>query len=817
MRRDIRQESGTEDRRYTAEMDAVRRMVLGTRGLPLAWTLRGYDRSWLPLDVVAGLTVAALIVPLSIGYAQVAGLPPEYGLYASLAPLVMYALLGSSRRLIIGPDAATAALVGGSIAPLAVSADARAGLAAGLGLLVGLIFVAMRLASLGFLANLLSKPILVGYMAGVGINVAIGQIPKILGDTLLSDLISVFGGVGTLLGPGVILEALAQTLRDVDLNRPSITLGVLVIVAMLIGGRLVPRLPIALIVLVAALVASYALDLQALGVQVLGPVQGGFPPVGVPSMSIDQLVALLPGAVGLALLSFADTAATGRTFSERDGEETDPDRELVALAGADVAGSLISGYPISASPSRTGASEAAGSRTQLTGLVAAGTVLLVLLFLTGPMAYLPVPALSAVILVSAVRFIDILGIRTLYRRRVSEGLIATAALLGVVVYGTLAGVAIAVLLATLNVFRRAASPQIVELGRVAGTAHFANLERWTDTSRVQGVAVLRLSGALFFANAGALRDRALELVSTRPDLRALIVDMRAVSDIDITAIDVLAKLAKRLDGPGIALRLVRPPGSVRAELEAGGLGDQLTPDAPVAVSVAAAIEDLGLDVELPLDVEGAGSAAAERRTERAPIVAAQGFAVTRSTLARGFVALGGLALILVAGAILLRPATGQSPPPTTTGSVAVPNVIGLPEGRAASVITGAGLVFGDPVPIRLPDQAEGTVVAQDPRAGASVATGSTVATIVSTRRELVTVPDLVGLSEAEALVALASVGLRLTGVEKALDPTVPPGAVIASDPVAGTIVAAGDGVHITVAAVPDASTAQPTSSPAASR
>ncbi|HVQ22072.1 MAG TPA: SulP family inorganic anion transporter, partial [Candidatus Saccharimonadia bacterium] len=292
-------------------MEAVRRIVLGTRGMPLAWTLRDYERSALPFDLIAGLTVAALIVPLSIGYAQVAGLPPEFGLYASLAPLVMYALLGSSRRLIIGPDAATAALIGATIAPLAVSADARAGLAAGLGLLVGLIFVAMRLASLGFLANLLSKPILMGYLAGVGINVAIGQIPKILGDTPLSDLLDVVGGVGTALQPGVVLRAFSMTLSNSDVSVPSIVLGVLAILAMLLGGRLVPRLPMALIVLIAALIASYTLDLQALGVQVLGPVPGGFPPVAIPSLTVDQVLALLPGAVGLALLSFADTAATG--------------------------------------------------------------------------------------------------------------------------------------------------------------------------------------------------------------------------------------------------------------------------------------------------------------------------------------------------------------------------------------------------------------------------------------------------------------------------------------------------------------------------
>ncbi len=784
--------------------------------MPLAWTLRDYDQSALPLDLIAGLTVAALIVPLSIGYAQVAGLPPEFGLYASLAPLVMYALLGSSRRLIIGPDAATAALIGATIAPLALSADARAGLAAGLGLLVGLIFVAMRLASLGFLANLLSKPILMGYLAGVGINVAIGQIPKILGDTPLSDLLDVVGGVGTALQPGVVLRAFSLTLSNFDLSVPSIVLGVLAILAMLIGGRLVPRLPMALIVLIAALIASYALDLQARGVQVLGPVPGGFPPVGIPSLTVDQVFALLPGAVGLALLSFADTAATGRTFSENDGEETDPDRELVALAGADIAGSLIGGYPISASPSRTGASEAAGSRTQLTGLVAAVAVLVVLLFLTGPMAYLPVPALAAVILMSAVRFIDIRGIVGLYQRRASEGLIATAALLGVLAYGTLAGVAIAVLLATLNVFRRAALPEIVELGRVPGTTHFANLERWTEASRVDGVAVLRFSGALFFANAGALRDRILEIVRARPGLRAVVVDIRAISDIDITAVDVLAKLVERLDAAGVALMLVRPSKAVRAELVAGGLGARLEADAPVAVGVAEAIEHLGLDLDRLADVAEGHARAAERRAEKAPLLVANRYAITRSTVARAAVALGGFALIVIAGAVLLRPGSDEQPPATLAGAVAVPNVIGLSETRAEVVVTGAGLVFGDPITVRLPDRAEGTVVAQDPGAGTSVEAGSTLVATVSTQRQLVVVPDLVGLDQAAALVELSNVGLRLTGVDEVPLADVPVGQILSSHPVAGTTVAAGSGVGITVATAPDATKTQPTPTPTTS-
>jgi len=366
-----------------------------------------------------------------------------------------------------------------------------------------------------------------------------------------------------------------------------------------------------------------------------------------------------------------------------------------------------------------------------------------------------------------------------------------------------------VLLATLNVFRRAATPQIVELGRVPGTSHFANLERWTDASRVEGVAVLRFAGPLFFANAGALRERILAMVAARPDLRAVVVDMRAVSDVDITAVEVLVKLVERLEASGVALMLVRPPGVVRIELEAGGLGARLEADAPVAVGVAEAIEQFGLDLDRVADVAEEHAEAAERRSELRPIAVAR-YRITRGTIARAIVALAGLGLIVVAGAMLLRPSNDASPPPTTASAVAVPNVIGLPEARAEVVISGAGLVVGDAVTVRLPDRPEGTVVGQDPTSGTSVEPATAVDVTVSTQRELVAVPDVIGLEDGEALVALTSVGLRVTGAEELLAPDVPAGQVLACDPPAGTVVAIGTGIDLTIAAVPDASTTQPT-------
>ncbi|HEY8168983.1 MAG TPA: SulP family inorganic anion transporter [Candidatus Limnocylindrales bacterium] len=800
-------------------MEAVRRTILGSRGLPLAWTLRAYDRRALPRDVIAGLTVAALIVPLSIGYAQVAGLPPEVGLYASLAPLVAYALLGSARRLIVGPDAATAALIGATIAPLAVLADDRVRLAGALGLLVGLVFVVMRLASLGFLANLLSKPILIGYMTGVGVDVAIGQIPKLFGGRPLEAVFDLVGGVATTgIEAGVLVEAFRLAFRAGAISWPSVVVGGLVIVTMFLGGRLLPRVPWALVAILGALAGSALFDLQSRGVQVLGPVPGGLPPIGIPYVSIQEAAALLPGALGLAILSFADTTATGRTFSEKHGEETDPDRELVALAGADIAGSLTGGYPVSASPSRTGASERAGSQTQLVGLVAAVTVLIVLLFLTGPMAYLPIPALAGVIFVSAIGLINLGGIRELLRRRMAEGVIAIAAALGVVLYGTLMGVVIAVLLATLDVFRRAATPRIVELGREPTSGEFLDLSRWTAAQRVPGVLVLRQSGPLFFANATTLRDAITSMLRTRPGTRAVVLDMRTVGDIDLTAVDVLRQLVDKLAADEVQLAFARPTGPVRDGLRAGGLGEFVGPEDMPAAGVAAVIERLGLgdgkgpaatsDVADTPDTDGPGG-------EPAGDTDAQD-AGRRGLAVRIGVVLVGLAGVLVVGALLLRDPGEPTSSPTPPAAVVVPNVVGLPAERASDVIERAGLEVGTSDYIALPDRPEGTVMDQAPEAGSLVESATSVDMVISTGHQIVVVPDVRGLPQAEAIVTLTGLGLRIDEVVPLADAQVPAGHTIDTQPPAGSRLPEGSSVDLRVSddtAAPSPSAASPSAAP----
>ncbi len=586
-------------------------------GQPLAWTLRGYRRGQFRGDAIGGLTVAALIVPLSIGYAQVAGLPPEVGLYASMVPLLAYAVFGSARRLIVGPDAATAALVAAAILPLAVGSDDRVRLASALALIVAAIFIAMRLATLGFLADFLSRPILVGYMTGVGITVAVNQIPKILGAKPFADVLAVLGGVDLAHADlRVVLEAVGIALGHAGVNGPSVVVGGLVLIAVLAGDRLLPGIPVALLALIAALVATVALDLPARGVQVLGPVPSGLPPIALPLVSVDEALALLPGAIGIAILSFADTALTGRRFAEQGGEVTDPDRELLALGAADLGASLTGGYPISSSASRTAALGSTGSTTQLAGVIAAVAVALVLVFLAGYLTNLPIPAIGAVVLTSALRFIDIRGIVRIWRTVRVEGAIAIAAMLGVILYGTLVGVGIAALLAAVNVFRRAARPRIDELGRLPESGLYADLVRDPTAQRIPGVLIVRYAGPLFFATASAFRTQVRTLVDARPDVRRVVIDASGIVDLDLTAADAVRALERDLETRDVTLAVARPTGKIRDLLRRFGLTELAGPKGSFPRTLDEVIADV--DVARPIEPEAGPAGATLRATTPTP-------------------------------------------------------------------------------------------------------------------------------------------------------------------------------------------------------
>jgi len=825
----------------------VAALLEGPGGPRLAWTLRGYRADGLTGDVTAGMALAALILPLSIGYAAVAGLPPEMGLYASIAPLLAYAVLGSSRPLVIGPDAASASMIAASIAPLAASPDDRVRLAGVLGLLVAGVFLAMRLARVGFLADLLSRPILVGYLAGVGITVAIGQVSKILGGPAIDAALGVLRRVDwSSADLGAVIGATGRAVSDSGADLVSTLVGGLVLAAMLLGRRAFPRIPMALLVMVGAVAASWALGLQGRGVRVLGPVSGGLPPVGLPSASLPELFALLPGAVGLALLTFADTAATGKTFASKGGERTDPNRELAALSLADAAAALTGGYPVSSSASRTAATRDAGARTQLAQIVAAATVLVALLLLTGPLAYLPQPALGAVILVSAMGIVDLSALRGIWQLKRSEGLIAMVALGGVMLYGTLAGVVVAVLLATLNIVRRAATPPIVEEGRRPdGT--WRDLVRWDDGHRVAGVVVVRFAGPLFFASVTGLDARVRTLIVDRPDVRAVVLDLGATSDVDLTAADVLRQLAADLEQQGRRLAVARPLGHVREVLELYSLGDLLAVAGGTAASVDEVIADLGLDPDLgahgdaaeaEADAAAAGAAAAEAEADPVeagapPAVIAAGISsdadqpattpapkkpVEGNRLVLRVIALA-VGAVLAAGVLSLAlGALGQTP---ATGQAAVPNLIGLTLPRADVAASSAGFVLGPPILVPRDDQPEGTVVGQTPTGGTMADRGSEIQPVVSTGRPLVLVPDVVGMTESQAILALTNGGFTVRRTATVADADVPAGSIISTSPAASELLTSGSQVGYVVSSgpaptptpVPTAVPAPPSSAP----
>ena len=523
----------------------------------------------------------------------------------------------------------------------------------------------------------------------------------------------------------------------------------------------------------------------------------------------------MPAAIGIAVLSFADTALTGRNFAEPHGERTDPNRELVALSAADLGASLTSGYPISSSASRTQAAEAAGAQTQLAGIIAAGTVALVLLFLTGPLALLPIPALGAIVLAGALHFIKAGEIARIWRIQPSEGAIAIVAAACVVLYGTLVGVGVAALMAAFNVFRRAAKPHIAELGRLDHD-DFADIERSPSAIRTPGVLIVRFAGPLFFATATALGDRIRELAANREPLSTVILDAYAVVDLDLTATDAVRTIERELAKSGTALVIARPTGALRDLMRTFGVG-HLAPAHGIRSSLAEAVDaasaargaDAGSAADAgsgtTLDAGPAGPESGPTVAPPAPVPAPWPPTGDRPEPARsrpkiGVVAIAAIAVVAVVVAAIALGERGSGIPPA--GEVVTPNLIGIPLDRARSVSEAAGLVLG-PATYRQTDAyPELTVISQDPGPGTPIVAGSSITPTVSTARAPVAIPDVAGSPQSDAIVAITSAGLRVGSTVRQSDGRVPAGAVIATEPAAGRLVAVGTDVAIIVSSGP---------------
>lgn len=534
------------------------------RWLPILAALRGYGPASFRADLVAGIVLSALMVPAGMGYAEAAGLPPITGLYATVGPLVAYFLVGPSRILVLGPDSALIAPIAATIIPLAGGDAGRSvALAAALALMVGAICIAAAAARLGFLTALLSRPVRVGYMNGIALTVIVSQVPKLLGFSVdASDFLGEASGI-------------ARGVLD----------GKVVPVALLIGGgalgvilvlRRVSRdLPGVLIAVVLAtlLVTIFGLATQ---LAVVGAVPRGFAAAGIPAVTLADLLALVPGALGIALVAFTDTSVISRTFAARRGESVDPDQELAALGVANLAGGLIGGFPISSSATRTPVAEAAGARTQVTGLVGAGVVVLLLVAAPGLLTNLPSTALAAIVITAAFGLFDLAGALRLLRLRRSEFGLSVASFLGVVVFGVLPGIGIAVGLSLLNFIRLAWRPHDAVLGRVANYKGYHDVERHPDALQVPGLLLYRWDAPLFFANADLFRDRARAVVrGVDPPVRWLVVSAEPVTDVDTTAADALDELITDLARAGIELHFAELKGHVKDRLRDYGVYQRL--------------------------------------------------------------------------------------------------------------------------------------------------------------------------------------------------------------------------------------------------
>ena len=546
------------------------------RLLPGLDRLRHYERSWLRFDVLAGITVAAYLVPQVMAYAGVAGLPPVAGLWAIMPALFVYAFVGSSRQLSVGPESTTALMTATAVGGLAAgSATEYAALAAALAIVVGVLSVLAYFARLGFLAELLSKPVLTGYMAGVAIIMIISQLSKVTGIEIEGD---------------TLIEEVRSFVTNFDeLNLGITAFAAAVLALMLVGAKLRPKWPWPLIAIVLATGAVALLGLDE-WLPVVGAIPAGIPAPQVPSISLDQLESLLLPAVGVLIVGYSDNVLTARAFADRNDYTIDANQELLSLGGSNMATGLFQGFPVSSSGSRTVIGDSLGSKSQLYSLVALTGVVLVLLFLGPVLALFPYAALGAIVIYAATRLIDIAEFTRIRQFRTSELVLALSTTVGVLLFDILYGVLIAVALSLIDLLRRVARPHDGILGYVPGLAGMHDIDDYETARLVPGLIVYRYDSPLFFANGDDFRRRAVGALDVADEpVEWFVLNAEANVEIDITAVDAMAELVEELRKRGVVFAMARVKQDLRDEFEAGGFidlvgEDRIFPTLPTAVA-----------------------------------------------------------------------------------------------------------------------------------------------------------------------------------------------------------------------------------------
>jgi len=513
------------------------------RWIPGVRAILTYQRSWTRPDVVAGVVLAAILVPQGMAYAELAGLPPVTGLYTTIGCLVGYAIFGPSRILVLGPDSSISPMIFAALVPLLVGGDTHRAIAlAGmLAVIVALIEIGMGLARLGFVADLLSNEVQVGYMNGLALVIIVGQLPKLCGFSTDAE------------GFGPELKAFFVHLDSTVGAALAVGLGVLVI--LLILPRFTRTLPAVLVAIVAATIVSAAFDLHAHGVPTVGTLPKGIPRPSLPWTKFADIGPLLIAAVGITLVSLADTIATSSSFGARRGEEVDPNQEMIGIGVANLAAGCLQGFAVSTSGSRTAVVEQAGAKTQLASVVGAGIVAVLLLFFNSLLADLPQSALAAVLIGAALSLLDLRVLARYWRVRKSALVLSVIASLGVIVLGVLQGIVIAIALAMVLYFRRGWQPHGAVLGRVDALGGWHNVARYPDARELPGIVVFRWEAPLFFANSSSFRNQIRRIVKTR-DVRWVVVQSEAITDLDVSAAEMLEQFDQELNAQGVHMAFV---------------------------------------------------------------------------------------------------------------------------------------------------------------------------------------------------------------------------------------------------------------------
>jgi len=564
--------------------------VTGLAGLsvPGLDIMRAYKRAWWPKDILAGLVLTAVLVPVGMGYAEAAGLPAITGLYATITPLLIYAVLGPSRILVLGPDSSLAAIIAATVVPLAAGDQSRAvELAGGLAIIAGSLGIAFGLLHLGLLTDLLSTPIRIGYLNGIALTVIVSQLPKLFGFSTDAD--------------GLVPEAIAFAQGVANGDAHALTLGVgIAALAIMVVARLIDRAAVGIVLAtVATTVVTAVAGLAAAGVDVVGAMPQGLPRLAIPAVGFGDLTAMLAGGFAIAVVSLADTSVLSRTFAARTGDRVDQNQELVALGAANIGGAFTSGFPVSASASRTPVAEAAGGKTQMTGVVAAVAIIALLLVAPGITSNLPQATLGAVVIVAATSLVDLTGTLRLIRLRPTEAGLSIISFAGVAFVGVIAGIFAAVVIALAAFFWRAWRPHSAVLGRVEEMKGYHDITRYPDARRLDGLVLFRWDAPLFFANAEAFREAVERAVDMAPTAtRWVVVAAEPITDIDTTAADILDELLGDLRRSGIELRFAEMKDPVKDWLSRYGLLQKIGDDSfypTVGTAVDAYVAASGID------------------------------------------------------------------------------------------------------------------------------------------------------------------------------------------------------------------------------